>query len=300
MKFFEGFPSRAPDYLEDTGDVTGASAEVTGKTEDPRWNTYSTRKTSRSSSPRSWPSSSSLEHAARETRLSSDKHPETTPWGVDRSSPGARSDLSFLETVTEERSEEEDEDGRVQSPGGNDIGDAKIARRNQSISFRNGETNQTDQFNRISVESSSPQSSTTDYRSARMSSTGSSYDIVPTLETRLSTETFSREDLKNTTPTATSMKDITVPRRHMRHAPDTCEKFEIGDEAKGEFYSPNYPDPYPNHIDCVRVLEEPTWKVERLKMGKWAKNGQHLQISKKRMNRLQILRAYSTANRTSL
>ncbi|XP_032672577.1 uncharacterized protein LOC116844734 isoform X2 [Odontomachus brunneus] len=228
--------------------ITGASAEVTGKTEDPRWSTYSARKTSRSSSPRSWPSSS-LEHAARETRLSSGKHPETTPWGVDRSSPGARSDLSFLETVTERS--EEDEDGKVQLPRGNDTGDARIAQRNQSISSRSDETNQTDPSKWISVVSSSPQSSTIGYRLARTSSSGSSYDIVPTLETRLSTETFSRDNLKNTTSTT----DVTVPRRHMRHVTDICEKFQVGDEAKGEFYSPNYPEQYPNQVDCVRVLE---------------------------------------------
>ncbi|XP_014478518.1 PREDICTED: uncharacterized protein LOC106746426 [Dinoponera quadriceps] len=233
--------------------VTGASAEVTGETEDPRWSTYSARKTSRSSSARSWPSSS-LEHAARETRFSSGKHPETTPWGVDRSSPGARSDLSFLETVTE-RSEEDEDGRRVQSSGRNDTGDAKIVRASQSISSRSDETNQTDPSNRISVESSSPHPSTIDHRSApgRTLSSGSSHDIVPTPETRPSTGTFAREGLKNTT--APSMKAVTMPRRHMRHALDTCEKFQIGDDAKGEFYSPNYPDPYPNHIDCVRVLE---------------------------------------------
>lgn len=162
-------------FATDAVSVTGASAEVTGETEDPRWSTYSARKTSRSSSARSWPSSS-LEHVARETRLSSGKHPETTPWGVDRSSPGTRSDLSFLETVTERS--EEDEDGRLQSPGGNDTGDAKIARRNQSTSSRSGETNQTEPSNRISVGSSSPQPSTIGHRSARTMSSGSSYDVI--------------------------------------------------------------------------------------------------------------------------
>lgn len=157
--------------------VTGASAEVTGETEDPRWSTYSARKTSRSSSPRSWPSSS-LEHAARETRLSSGKHPETTPWGVDRSSPGARSDPSFLETVTERS--EEDEDERLQSPGRNDTGDARLARRNQSISSRSDETSQTESSNRISVESSYPQSTTIGHRSARTLSSGSPYDVIRT------------------------------------------------------------------------------------------------------------------------
>ncbi|XP_034950672.1 uncharacterized protein Neto [Chelonus insularis] len=45
-------------------------------------------------------------------------------------------------------------------------------------------------------------------------------------------------------------------RRYMRDAPkNLCEKFEIGDDAKREFYSPNYPQNYPPSVDCVRVLE---------------------------------------------
>ncbi|XP_077274404.1 neuropilin and tolloid-like isoform X1 [Temnothorax americanus] len=231
--------------------VTGAS---TGEAEDPRWSTYSARKTSRSSLPRSWPSSS-LEHAARETRPSNGKLPETSSWSVDRSSPGTRSDPSFLGTVVE-RSEEDEDGRRMQSPRGNDIENAKITSHNPSISSRSNETSQTDPSNRISIESSSSQSSTIGYHLVRTSSTSrSSYDIVPTLETRLSFETLSRENVKNTTLMTTSTKDIAMPRRHMRHIPSECEKFEVGDPAKREFYSPNYPADYPNNVNCVRVLE---------------------------------------------
>lgn len=140
--------------------VTGTSVEATGETEDPRWNAYSARKTNRSSSPRSWPSSS-LEHAARP---SNGKLPETTPSSVDRSSPGTRLDLDFLETAAERS--EEDEDGRkVQPSGGSEIEDARVALHNPSISpDRSYETSQTDPSNRISIESSSRQSSTIGYR----------------------------------------------------------------------------------------------------------------------------------------
>lgn len=232
--------------------VTGAS---TGEAEDPRWSTYSARKTSRSSLPRSWPSSS-LEHAARETRPSNGKLPETSSWSVDRSSPGTRSHLSFLGTVVE-RSEEDEDGRRMQSPRGNDIEDERITSHNPSISSRSNETSQTDPSNRISIESSSSQSSTIGYHLVvRTSSTPrSSYDIVPTPETGLSFETLLRENLGNTTLVTTSTKDIALPRRHMRHIPDICEKFQVGDQAKREFYSPNYPDPYPNLTNCVRVLE---------------------------------------------
>lgn len=233
--------------------VTGAS---TGEAEDPRWSTYSARKTSRSLSARSWPSSS-LEHAARESRPSNGKLPETTPWSVDRSNPGTRSDPSFLGTVVERS--EEDEDGRriQQSPGSNDIKNARNASYNPSISSMSDKISQTDPSNRISIESSSPQSSTVGYHLAKISSIpGSSHNIVATSETRLLSETLSRENWKNTTPMTTSIaRDVMVSRRQMRHVSNSCEKFQVGDLTKREFYSPNYPDPYPNLTDCVRVLE---------------------------------------------
>ncbi|XP_012058439.1 PREDICTED: uncharacterized protein LOC105621579 [Atta cephalotes] len=227
--------------------VTGAS---TGETEDPRWSTYSARKTSRSSLPRSWPSSS-LEHAARETRPSNGKLPETSSWSVERSSPGTRSDLSFLGTVVE-RSEEDEDGRRMESLGGNDTKNARITSHNPSISSRSSETSQTDPSNRISIESSSSESTTIGYHLVRTSPTSrSSYDIMP--ETQLSFETLVRRNLKTTTSMTTYTKNFTIPRRHMRHVSNLCEKFQITD--KMEFYSPNYPELYPNSTDCVRVLE---------------------------------------------
>lgn len=147
-----------------------------GETEDPRWSTYSTRKT-RSSPPRSWPSSSSVEHPARETRPSSGKLPETTPWSVDRSSPGNRSDLSFLGTAAE-RSDEDEDGTRVQPRGGSDIGsDVTIARRNLSISLRSGETSQMDRpSNRIPIESPS---SMIGYRTGTSPASASFHDVIP-------------------------------------------------------------------------------------------------------------------------
>ncbi|KYM78329.1 hypothetical protein ALC53_10984 [Atta colombica] len=227
--------------------ITGAS---TGETEDPRWSTYSARKTSRSSLPRSWPSSS-LEHAARETRPSNGKLPETSSWSVERSSPGTRSDLSFLGTVVE-RSEEDEDGRRMESLGGNDTKNARITSHNPSISSRSSETSQTDPSNRISIESSSSESTTIGYHLVRTSPTSrSSYDIMP--ETQLSFETLVRRNLKTTTSMTTYTKNFTIPRRHMRHVSNLCEKFQITD--KMEFYSPNYPELYPNSTDCVRVLE---------------------------------------------
>ncbi|KAL1115037.1 hypothetical protein AAG570_007068 [Ranatra chinensis] len=36
---------------------------------------------------------------------------------------------------------------------------------------------------------------------------------------------------------------------------EACKAFVVGNPDKKEFYSPNYPDHYPNHTDCIRVLE---------------------------------------------
>ncbi|KYN20659.1 hypothetical protein ALC57_06976 [Trachymyrmex cornetzi] len=79
--------------------------------------------------------------------------------------------------------------------------------------------------------------------------------IMPTPETQLSFETLVRGNLENTTSMTTYTKNFAIPRRHMRHVPDLCEKFQIGDPIKREFYSPNYPESYPNSTNCVRVLE---------------------------------------------
>ncbi|KAI4498570.1 hypothetical protein M0802_006276 [Mischocyttarus mexicanus] len=58
-----------------------------------------------------------------------------------------------------------------------------------------------------------------------------------------------------TTSILSSSKDDLFRRRQMRHASNNCEKFLIGDETKREFYSPNYPNQYLNHTECIRVLE---------------------------------------------
>nr|KAF7429169.1 hypothetical protein H0235_005567 [Vespula pensylvanica] len=80
-------------------------------------------------------------------------------------------------------------------------------------------------------------------------------EIIPTTETRgISTEIFSKTT--STSMLLSSSRDDIFRRRQMRHAADKCEKFLLGDEAKREFYSPNYPNPYPNHTECVRVLED--------------------------------------------
>ncbi|XP_039311997.1 uncharacterized protein LOC105208229 isoform X2 [Solenopsis invicta] len=82
-----------------------------------------------------------------------------------------------------------------------------------------------------------------------------SYSKMPTSVTQLSFGTFSHGNLKNTTSMTTFTKNITIPRRQIRHIPDLCEKFVVGDPSKQEFYSPNYPEQYPKELTCERVLE---------------------------------------------
>lgn len=35
---------------------------------------------------------------------------------------------------------------------------------------------------------------------------------------------------------------------------DVCYNFTVGDRSKGEFYSPRYPNEYPNNTECIAVL----------------------------------------------
>ncbi|XP_053211310.1 uncharacterized protein LOC128394958 [Panonychus citri] len=38
---------------------------------------------------------------------------------------------------------------------------------------------------------------------------------------------------------------------------EACYNFSVGDKTKGEFYSPNYPNNYPNQTDCILKIEAP-------------------------------------------
>jgi hypothetical protein len=35
---------------------------------------------------------------------------------------------------------------------------------------------------------------------------------------------------------------------------DVCQNFTIGDRNKGEFYSPRFPNEYPNNTECIAVI----------------------------------------------
>lgn len=50
---------------------------------------------------------------------------------------------------------------------------------------------------------------------------------------------------------------LRLPRQSSAPPPreDACKPFEEGDETSREFYSPGWPGTYPNHTECVRILE---------------------------------------------
>jgi len=43
----------------------------------------------------------------------------------------------------------------------------------------------------------------------------------------------------------------------MNNKEDVCHNFTVGDRNKGEFYSPRFPNDYPNNTECVAVLVAP-------------------------------------------
>lgn len=46
-------------------------------------------------------------------------------------------------------------------------------------------------------------------------------------------------------------------------AVERCRSFSEGDNEKQEFYSPNYPNDYGNHTDCVKIIEGKGWNGGR-------------------------------------
>ncbi|XP_017878835.1 uncharacterized protein LOC108624209 [Ceratina calcarata] len=202
--------------------VTGTAAEATREREE------SLRSSNRSLS--WW--SASTERAAGETK-SIEKFRQTTSWHADGlTSPGARVAVELVGQVSPEEME------MTTSRTENDEGKAKIS----------GTAPNTRRMINLSAPRSFIQSTPEASSLMENSSTGDFDNIVTTREAGWKTgKTVS------TTPNPFIARDVI--RRQMRHVPDACEKFTVGDEAKQEFYSPNYPDNYPNFTECTRVLE---------------------------------------------
>ncbi|XP_015431656.1 PREDICTED: uncharacterized protein LOC107187962 [Dufourea novaeangliae] len=233
--------------------VTGSAAEATRETEQSLWATYDTRRYSRSSP---W-SSSSTDRAATESgsvgkfRRATSRRTETTS-SVERAAPEL-----LLGLITPQGTE-------IETPGTEtDRGKVKISRENSSVPSRT----MADIRQRINLSAGRTfiQSTTERPRYEREHLSSKSFDNTMTSrKNRLAHGSISSRDPIDVTTTPTSFLSSDVVRRQMRHVPDVCEKFSSGDEVKQEFYSPNYPDNYPNLTECVRVLEADTGMLLKL------------------------------------
>ncbi|CAK9821015.1 Neuropilin and tolloid-like protein 2 [Anthophora plagiata] len=250
--------------------VTGTAAEATRETEESRWSTYDARRSGRTFG--WW--FSSTDRTTGETK-SIEKFRQTTSWYADTSSSGVTVEL--LEPVSENPDEDDEEEEKIKihenlvatstttttttttttrttsfkTAAKNDTGKVKISRKNSTVSS----WSTSDISQKINPSASRMFIQSTPERSSYgedISSSGSFDNIVPTQKVRLQ-HPVKNQKIISTMPTPYVANDVV--RRQMRHVSDVCEKFSIGDEIKQEFYSPNYPDNYPNLTECVRVLE---------------------------------------------
>nr|XP_033333828.1 uncharacterized protein LOC117224798 [Megalopta genalis] len=230
--------------------VTGTAAETTRETEQPLWTAYDARRTTRSFG---WSSTSTdrIPSASRSDGMLR----RTSSWHT--GSPGSGHQVTFgmLKTVTEGPPVTEIEmHPNIGSPGTNSVaGKVKINRENSSLSSR-GSPDTRQKIN-LSAGRTFIQSTTGRSNFEEMNVFRTFDNTVPSHENRLVHKPVSTRMPNDFTRTPTPFRRNDVVHRQMRHVPDACEKFNAGDEAKQEFYSPNYPDNYPNLTECVRVLE---------------------------------------------
>ncbi|XP_031842369.1 neuropilin and tolloid-like [Nomia melanderi] len=232
--------------------VTGTAAEATRETEQSLSATYDARRTSRSFA---W-SSSSTDRTTTPSK-SVGKFRQMNSWHADNSNSRERVTLGMLGMVNEgpmAAGTGTETQRNVETSGTNsDKGKVKISHENSSPSSRatpdaRQKINQS--AGRTFIQSPKGVSS---YKKVTVSRTFD--NTVPPQENRLVHWPVSSRVQNGFTTLSTPFRGTGVVRRQMRHVPDACEKFNIGDETKQEFYSPNYPDNYPNLTECIRVLE---------------------------------------------
>ncbi|OAD61260.1 Neuropilin and tolloid-like protein 2 [Eufriesea mexicana] len=247
--------------------VTGTAAEATRETEESPWSAYDARRSGRTFA---W--SSGTERTTGETK-SIGKFRQTTSWHADSSSSGERVTPELLKPTSESPDEDEEEEeekktemhGNVEATFGmreNETERGKISSQKPSVSSRST----ADARQKINLSASQTFIQSTLKRSSSFDEhvlpTKSFDNIAATQGSKLAAE--SRKNRKSTATTPTPSMVSEVIRRQMRHVPDVCEKFNVGDETKQEFYSPNYPDHYPNLTECIRVLEAKEGMLLRL------------------------------------
>ncbi|XP_017793743.1 PREDICTED: neuropilin and tolloid-like protein 2, partial [Habropoda laboriosa] len=238
--------------------VTGTAAEATRETEESRWSTYDARRSGRTFG--WW--FSSTDRTTGESK-SIGKFRQTTSWYADTSSTGVTVEL--LESASESLDEDDEEEEKIEMHGSLVTTTATTATSSRTANNDTGKViNSTvsswrtsDISQKINPSASRTFIQSTPERSSHgkdILPSGSFDNIVPTKEVRLPQHSRRNQRLvSSTVPTPYIANDVV--RRQMRHVPDVCEKFSVGDETKQEFYSPNYPDNYPNLTECVRVLE---------------------------------------------
>ncbi|XP_076672981.1 neuropilin and tolloid-like [Andrena cerasifolii] len=232
--------------------VTGTAAEATRQTEESHFSTHDTRKAGRSFP---W-FSSSTDRAAGEGR-SIGKFRRATSWQADTSSPREQVALQVLELVSVSPSDVEEiemqrsiETLRTE----NDTGQVKVSCPDSTVSSRS--TSGGRQKIDVSTGRTFVQSTTGRLSSVEDIPTSRSFSNIAARQgNRSSFKEITLQSLQGSSTAPTTYVANDVVRRQMRHVSDVCEKFSTGEEAKQEFYSPNYPDNYPNLTECVKVLK---------------------------------------------
>ncbi|XP_076303249.1 neuropilin and tolloid-like isoform X2 [Lasioglossum baleicum] len=229
--------------------VSGTAAETTRETERPLWGTYDARRTTRSFA---WSSTSTT--TTTTTTRSDGMFRQKSSWHADTSNSPDRVAFGMLKTVTESQIEMH-RNAAATGTRSDPVKKVEINRENSSLpSGISPDIRQKINLSagRTFIQSTTPRSSSEETNVSR------TFDnTVPSHENRLVYQPVSsRRPNDFTTMTMPApFHGNDVVRRQMRHIPDVCEKFSVGDETKQEFYSPNYPDNYPNLTECVRVLE---------------------------------------------
>lgn len=234
--------------------VTGAAAEAT-REEESLWDTHEARKGGRTTF--AW--SSTTERATGETK-SMGKFDRTTSSHADTPDSSRETGLMKASAPTTACPDREE---RIEARGNalptsreNDTGKVKMSNGRYSSS---GSMEDDDTGRKINLSARSTATSI----DKKVVFARNFDNIVATKGTKL-TENRSKNQWNADTTRTKAYNVNDVIRRQMRHVPDVCDKFSVGDESKREFYSPNYPDNYPNLTECIKILKAEKGMLLRL------------------------------------
>ncbi|XP_061930091.1 uncharacterized protein LOC107996135 isoform X2 [Apis cerana] len=244
--------------------VTGAAAEAT-REEESLWETHEARKGGRTTF--AW--SSSTERTTGETK-SMGKFDRTTSSHADTSDSRETGSQGLVKAATTASPDGEEREERIEMRGNalptsreSDTGKVKTSNgRYSTVASRSMD----DTGRKINLSAGETFVQSTARRPSfdkNVVFTRNFDNIVATKRTKLS-ENPSKNQWNADTPRTKAYNVNDVIRRQMRHVPDVCDKFSVGDESKREFYSPNYPDNYPNLTECIKILKAEKGMLLRL------------------------------------